>query len=151
MLRDSADCQADVDRFVQRVSQTELVWYLASQAKTASCDSHAENEDGEPLTVLLFFSDEAYARRCHKVHFEDHEICSISLFDFLFRWLPGMSGDGVLAGPNWNQDLVGLELDPFELRETIEAALSPEQALAHATRYRQITQSDGREPELTPP
>lgn len=139
MLRDSADCQADVDRFVQRVSQTELVWYLASQAKTASCDSHAENEVGEPLTVLLFFSDAAYARRCQKAHFEDHEICSISLFDFLFRWLPGMSGDGVLAGPNWNQDLVGRELDPLELRETIEAALSAKQALAHATRYRQLT------------
>lgn len=64
----------------------------------------------------------------------------MSLFDFLFRWLPGMSGDGVLVGPNWNQELIGLELDPFELRKTIEAALSPEQAMAHLTKYRQITQ-----------
>lgn len=142
MLRDTADCQADVDRFVKRISQTESVWYLASQSKTASCESHAEKDDGEPLTVLLFFSDEAYARRCQKAHFADHEICSMSLFDFLFRWLPGMSGDGVLAGPNWNQDLVGLELDPFSLRETIEALLSTEKSMAYATRYRQLTQPD---------
>jgi hypothetical protein len=66
----------------------------------------------------------------------------MSLFDFLFRWLPGMSGDGVLAGPNWNQDLVGLELDPFELRESIELALSSEQTEAHMIQYRSLTQPD---------
>ena len=60
----------------------------------------------------------------------------MALFDFLFRWLPGMSGDGVMAGPNWNHELVGLELDPFELREQIDAALSPAQVDAYAERYR---------------
>ncbi|MCW8877448.1 MAG: DUF2750 domain-containing protein [Kangiellaceae bacterium] len=38
-------------------------------------------------------------------------MCSMSLFDF-FRWLAGMSDDGIAAGTNWTGDLVGLECDP---------------------------------------
>ena len=142
MLRSTADCQADVDRFVKRVSDTEIVWYLNSDSGAASCESNEDTEEGEPLTTLLFFSDEAYAKRCQKAHYLDHQVLSMPLFDFLFRWLPGMSGDGVLAGPNWNQDLVGLELDPFELRESIELALSSEQTEAHMIQYRSLTQPD---------
>jgi hypothetical protein len=50
-----------------------------------------------------------------------------------------MSGDGLRAGPDWNGDWVGLKLDPFELRERIEAKLGPAQAAAHAEAYRQQT------------
>ena len=139
MLRDAADCEADVERFVKRVAASEVVWYLRADGRCAVCESHDEDGEGEPVTVYLFFSDEAYASRCQKACYEDHEIQSIALFDFLFRWLPGMSGDEVLAGPNWNQDLVGIELDPFELRERIEAALSPAQAAAHEEMYRRLS------------
>ncbi|MES2921701.1 MAG: DUF2750 domain-containing protein [Verrucomicrobiota bacterium] len=141
MLRNTADCEADVQRFSKRVAESEVVWYLESEEGPAVCESSDEDSEGEPLTVMLFFSDEAYARRCQRGHFEDHEIESMSLFDFLFRWLPGMSGDSVLAGPNWNQDLVGLELDPFELRELVEAELTPAQSASHAENYRQLNGS----------
>ncbi len=70
----------------------------------------------------------------------------MSLFDFLFRWLPGMSGDGVLAGPNWNHDLVGVELDPYELRVQIDAALTPKQAAAHKAMCKKLTGA-GEPPE----
>jgi hypothetical protein len=141
MLRNTADCEADVERFVQRVARHEVVWYLTSPTGAVSCESN-DDKDGEPLTVLLFFSDEAYARRCQRAHYSEHEVQSMPLFDFLFRWLPGMSGDGVLAGPNWNQDLVGLELDPYVLRQRIDAALTPEQAATHAATYRQLSSSN---------
>ncbi|WP_139373230.1 DUF2750 domain-containing protein [Prosthecobacter debontii] len=137
MLRNTADCQADVDRFITRVVSSETVWYLHSQDGIGCCESNDfTKEDDAPVTVLLFFSDEAYSKRCQQAHFSDHTIENMALFDFLFRWLPGMSGDGVMAGPNWNHELVGLELDPFELREQIDAALSPAQVDAYAERYR---------------
>lgn len=141
MLRDTADCKADFQRFVKRVAENEVVWYLTSEEGVAVCDSHEDDDDGSPFTVMLFFSDEAYARRCKNAHFEDHEVRSMTLFDFLFQWLPGMSGDGVLAGPNWNQDLIGLESDPFDLREQIEAELTPAQTTAHDEEYRRRTNS----------
>jgi hypothetical protein len=63
----------------------------------------------------------------------------MSLFDFMYRWLPGMSRDGVLAGPNWTGDLSGLELDPFELRQAIESAMSPEHLARHEAMYRELS------------
>ncbi|MDB6132703.1 MAG: hypothetical protein JWM59_946 [Verrucomicrobiales bacterium] len=36
----------------------------------------------------------------------------MDLFDFWFRWLPGISGDGILAGTNWDGELRGVECDP---------------------------------------
>lgn len=142
MLRNTADCQADVERFISRVAASETVWYLRSDHGTAFCESNDyTTDDNQPVTVLLFFSDEAYARRCQKAQFDDYTIDSMPLFDFLFRWLPGMSGDGLLAGPNWSHELVGLEFDPFALREQIDAALTPAQAAAHSERYSNLTQS----------
>lgn len=35
-----------------------------------------------------------------------------------------MTGDGVLAGVNWNGDLCGDGVDPFELRNEIEEHMS---------------------------
>ena len=140
MLRNTSDCQADVDRFVKRVTESEVVWFLANDEGTAYCESNELEEDEEPRGILLFFSEEAYAKRCQKAAFEDYEISNMSLFDFLFRWLPGMSGDGVLAGPNWNHELVGLEVDPFELRERIEENLSDVQRQFHMKEFERLSQ-----------
>lgn len=141
MFRNAADAKADVDRFIRRVVDADVVWYLRSETGTACCDSNAEVDDDEeePATVLLFFSDQAYAKRAQSKGFPAHRPASISLFDFMYRWLPGMSGDGVLAGPNWAADLSGLELDPFELRQAIESAMSPEHLKRHEAMYRELS------------
>ena len=141
MLRNSADAKADVERFIRRVVDADTVWYLTSGTGTACCDSNAEVEDDEdePATVLLFFSDQAYAKRAQSKNFPTHHPASMPLFDFMYRWLPGMSRDGVLAGSNWTGDLSGLELDPFELRQAIESATSPEHVERHVAMYRELS------------
>lgn len=135
MFRNTADCQADTDRFLTRVVASEIVWYLQSSNGAASCESDEFEIKGEPAAVLLFFSDEAYARRVQLAHFPDHKTSTMSLFDFLYRWLPGMTGDSVLAGPNWNADLVGLEFEAYLLREKIEKAMSQEQGNRYKSEY----------------
>ena len=52
-----------------------------------------------------------------------------------------MSGDGVLAGPNWNDDLVGREIDPFELREEIEERMPSELVAKHDAKYNELTKN----------
>ena len=132
--RDSATCQENHARFVQRVVASGQIWGLEGPNGWANADSNeAENVD-----VLLFWSDESYARRAQP-EFPDHTPSPITLFDFLYRWLPGMSGDGVRAGTNWTGDLVGLEKDPFELREEIEATLPPAVAQKHKAMYEEAT------------
>jgi Protein of unknown function (DUF2750) len=142
MFRNTADAKTDVERFIQRVIESDTVWYLTSDVGTANCDSNAEVEDDEePATVLLFFSDQAYAKRAQSQHYPTHRPESMTLFNFVYRWLPGMSGDDALAGPNWTGDLIGLELDPFELREAIESAMVPEHLERHESMYRDMSGS----------
>jgi hypothetical protein len=122
MLRDVAACRENHERFISRVLASQVVWGLKAARGFADCDS---NESDGP--VLMFWSDRAYATRVRQQSFPEYEPEEITLFDFLFRWLPGMAKDGVLAGTNWPGDLVGLEIAPMELRETILSVMPPEQ------------------------
>ena len=132
--RDTATCQENHSRFVQWVVASGQVWGLEGPNGWA----YAESNEDERTHVLLFWSDEPYARRAQS-EFPDHSPTPITLFDFLYRWLPGMSGDGVLAGTNWTGDLVGLEENPFELRVEIEAKLPHDVIQQHKAMCKEIT------------
>ena len=106
-LLDRATCDDNHDRFIRRIIESETVWYLQHTDGVANSVS---NED-EETTILMFWSDIAYAKRVRNNGFEDYQERSMDLFEFLYRWLPGMSGDGVLAGTNWTGDLIGCEHD----------------------------------------
>lgn len=134
-LRDAATCRANHQRFIKRVVESELVWSLFASGSFAIAES---NDDDSPSDVLLFWSDEAYAKRAKRESFPEYEATTISLFDFLYRWLPGMTGDGVLAGTNWTGDLVGLEYEPFDLRSEIENELTREQTTRFEETYEKL-------------
>ena len=137
-LLNSAQTKANHARFVKRSVKNEVVWLLESPDGIANSTSHDEQE----TEILMFWSDKAYAVRVkngsYSEYYADYTPRDIQLFDFLYRWLPGMSGDNVLAGTNWNQGLVGTEIDPFELREEIEKAMQPEQRAAYEAKYNNL-------------
>jgi hypothetical protein len=134
-LLDRATCDENHDRFVRRIIESETVWYLSHPDGVANSVSN----DDEETTILLFWSDRAYATRARKETFPEFEETSMDLFDFLYRWLPGMSGDGILAGTNWTQDLIGVEKDPYELREEIDLQVPKDMRDRHQSKYNQLT------------
>ena len=119
-----ATSQENHNRFIRRIVESETVWALSKEDRYAYAES---NQDKNPSDIILFWSDKAYARRAKQNNYPDFKETAISLFNFLFRWLSGMSGEGVLAGTNWTGDLVGLEYDAYKLRLEIEEALSSDQ------------------------
>jgi len=130
MPHDAATLRAYHDRFVARAAETEVVWALQSSDGFASCPSLAD----EAREVLMFWSDRAPAARVQQTSFPEYDPIELKLFDFLFRWLPGMERDRALAGTNWNADLAGLELDPATLRDQLLTALGPDRARDYAQR-----------------
>lgn len=122
MLLDGKTSSENHQRFVKRVSAAEVVYYLVNDEGVAN----SESNDYEDVMVLPFWSDPAYARRAERAFTESFEVKVIPLFDFLYRWLPGMTGDGVLAGTNWNGQLCGREIDPYVLRTEIEESMGPD-------------------------
>lgn len=106
-----ADLEANRKRFITRVRETRQVWGLRSKDGWAFCPSN----DFEETDVLLFWSDEAYAKRHVTSGWADYVATPIELDAFIDRWLRGMQKDGLLAGVNFNADLAGLEVEPVEL------------------------------------
>ena len=137
MILDSATVESNFQRFIDRIIEKETVFYLANEGGVANSVS---NEDEETV-ILMFWSDRAYTSRAKQCFEEDFKEVQMDLFEFLYRWLPGMSGDKVLVGPNWNGDLVGREIDPFELREKIEERMPSELVSQHEEKYNELTKN----------
>jgi hypothetical protein len=134
VLLDSATVESNYKRFINRAIESETVYYLSNDDGVANSVSN----DDEETVILMFWSDRAYAARAKNVFDEAFVESEMSLFEFLYRWLPGMSGDGVLAGPNWNGDLVGKEIDPFDLRTEIEESMPSELLDKYEERFHKL-------------
>jgi hypothetical protein len=125
-LLDTATAQENHERFLRRAVEHETVWTVWGGAGPLISESNGEPP---PRDVYLFFSDEAYAQRALRESWPDCGSCStrnIALFEFLHRWLPGLHRDGHLCGTNWTGDLIGLEIDPNDLRAELDEQLPDE-------------------------
>lgn len=134
MLLDEGTVESNFKRFVKRIIESETVFYLSNDNGVANSVSN----DDEETVILMFWSDRAYASRANQIFEEKYDVTKMELFDFLYRWLPGMSGDNVLAGTNWNGELVGREIDPFELREIIEEQMPLELHEKYEAKYNEL-------------
>jgi hypothetical protein len=96
------------ENFIKRVSDCKTVWGLKSEDGWCVCESN-EYED---TVVMLFWSDEAYARQCAVEEWSHYKPTSIPLEEFMNNWIYGMKKDELLVGVNWNAKLIGLEVEP---------------------------------------
>lgn len=111
MPQDHSTSESNYRRFIERISESGEVWGLESKDGWAYCPSN-EYEDTD---VLVFWSDRASAQRHAHDDWSDHHPAKISLEDFVDQWLQGMHEDGALVGPDWDDQLHGLEVEPHEL------------------------------------
>jgi hypothetical protein len=129
-----ADAQESHERFLSRAVEHQSVWTVWGDTGPLIVESNFSPDDETDQSraaryVYLFFSDAAYARRALRESWPDVPDCStlcISLFDLLYRWLPGLHRDGHLAGTNWTGDLIGLELEPGEVHAQLHRRLPPD-------------------------
>ena len=71
--------------------------------------------------MLLFWSDRASAAVHQKEEWAEHVPTEIEFDDFIDAWLQGMDQDGTMAGPNWDADFNGLEVDAKDLADRLLA------------------------------
>lgn len=116
-LHFAVDLHANKDRFLRRVLETGQVWGLRSADGWATCPSNHDDAD-----VLLFWSDQAYAKRLAEKEWASYMPTAIDLPSFIENWLHGMHQDTLLAGVNFDADLAGLEIDPLDLARELAPA-----------------------------
>ncbi|WP_115717347.1 DUF2750 domain-containing protein [Gallaecimonas mangrovi] len=109
--------QKSYDTFLARIQETGELWSLSCEEGWVICDS-AEFEDTE---VMPFWSSKAEAQRHCVEQWDDYQAERVSLADFVELWLPNLAEDDILVGPDWNDDLEGLEVEPGDLAESLLA------------------------------
>jgi len=115
MIKLTADLKANYQRFIEDILESGQVWGLQSEEGWVVVDS-TEFEESE---VMPFWSDEAYAKNHCVGEWADFKPVAMDLEEFVEEWLAGMAEDGILVGPNWNDDLEGEEVEPEEIAEKL--------------------------------
>ncbi|MFC3024619.1 DUF2750 domain-containing protein [Vibrio zhugei] len=111
MSKLSTDLQANLALFVEETQNTQTVWGLQTEEGWLSCDS-TEFANSE---VMPFWSTKEDAETHNIEEWAEFEVVSIPLDVFIEDWLVTLDEDGVLIGPNWNQNLDGKEVEPADL------------------------------------
>lgn len=116
MLKDTADVQLKHEQFIKTICETGIVYGLENEEGFAtSASNEFEDEDGEPVEMICFWSEKAYAEACTKEGWSDFNIAEISLADFIENWCVGMHNDELLAGTDFDSNLFGTEAEPLTI------------------------------------
>ncbi len=116
MFQNSIAIKNKHKKFIQECTENEFVWGLRSEAGYASSSStEFDDEDGEPIGIICFWSDEKMANVCAKKHWNEYSPSKIGLAEFLENWCIGMHNKYTLAGTNFDWNLYGTEIEPLEL------------------------------------
>ncbi|TQV77441.1 DUF2750 domain-containing protein [Aliikangiella marina] len=103
------------DEFLDEICGTEIVWGLANEEGWAVCDSN----DFDGREAIPFWSNEHLAKLLCTGDWADYVPRPIPLEEFLDDWLHGMHEDEILVGTNWDDELVGPELEPLVILEDV--------------------------------
>jgi hypothetical protein len=104
------------DLFVKKICETGTVWGLENDNGFAmSSSADYEDASGEPLESICFWSDITLAKVCLKDEWAGYSTAKIELGDFLEHWCVGMANDGLVIGIDFDQNLIGYEIDPLLL------------------------------------
>ncbi|MEE8169868.1 MAG: DUF2750 domain-containing protein, partial [Phycisphaerae bacterium] len=109
------------DQFLDRAVSAGKVWGLKSRTKNHWCLARSLGSGARD--VMPFWPDRDAAQACVKNDWAALVPGAIPLDRFLDKWLPGMSRDTILVGVHWNEKLVGLEIEPLDLRKDLGARM----------------------------
>jgi hypothetical protein len=111
--------------FIRRVCETGVAWTLRGDEGFVTTDSNEyENEEGEALALFCFWSSEEEARARAAEQWSAYRPEAIPLGTFIEEWCVWMSDDEMLAGVEFDADLVGHEQEPLQMVLDLAGELS---------------------------
>ena len=117
MLQNTATLEKRYQQFIQTICQNEQVFALklAGSDQYAVLPSNHEEEDGEPVGVLCFWSSAARACDCCREEWAEYAVATFGLAEFLESWCLLLAGDGLLIGAELDRNLFGWEAEPIDV------------------------------------
>jgi hypothetical protein len=114
----------EYNHFVKTVSASQQVYALqSSQGYATSRANEYEDEEGESLELICFWSDKALAAACAVNAWKSYKPVAIKLAEFMESWCVGMYQEDIVAGIDFDAGLKGHEVEPLALVNQLIAAL----------------------------
>jgi hypothetical protein len=116
MIQNSIAIKKKHKDFIEEVTKNEIVWVLKSDKGLATSSSvKYEDENGEPIEIVCFWSNRKLASVCGKKYWKEYILTEMELSIFLENWCIGLYTDDWLVGTNFDWNLFGQENEPIEL------------------------------------
>jgi Protein of unknown function (DUF2750) len=123
-MEQQTDFQEQYDNFIKTVSTSQQVYALqSSQGYATSRTNEYEDEEGESLELICFWSDKALAAACAVNAWKSYKPVAIPLGEFMERWCVGMYEEDIIAGADFNGEFKGYEAEPLVLVNQLIAEL----------------------------
>lgn len=118
------------NHFIKTVSASQQVYALqSSQGYATSRTNEYEDEEGESLELICFWSDKALAAACAVNAWKGYKPVAIPLAEFMESWCVGMYEEDIIAGIDFDAALTGYEAEPLvlvnQLIDELTAVKSP--------------------------
>ena len=139
MMQDFMLVEQRFKRFIETVCTSGVVYALERDDGYAMSEANEyENSMGEPLDVICYWSEKAMAGSCISEEWIEYRVVEISLPEFIESWCIGMAGDNVVAGINFDVDMFGYEIDPYELVLALGAQLRKQRRRIKLSKYEEV-------------
>ncbi|MFP9098897.1 DUF2750 domain-containing protein [Flavobacterium sp. RHBU_24] len=128
------------DHFIKTISASQQVYALqSSQGYATSRTNEYEDEEGESLELICFWSDKALADACAVNAWKGYKPVAIPLGEFMESWCVGMYQEDVIAGIDFDAALTGYEAEPLVLVNRLIAELTEIESLISFVNYTGLT------------
>lgn len=106
----------NIQSFITEIFETQKVLILQSEEGFAITFSEEfEYEDESQLEVICFWSSTEKAEQAKQNQWQNHQIETLNLTDFIEQWLIGMFEEVSLAAINFDAEGKGDEIVPLDL------------------------------------
>lgn len=125
--------------FVDTACETLFVYTIKNQEGYALIEAQEYLDDEDlPLELMCFWSHEEMAKALLTEDWEEYEVATISLAEFLERWCIGMSGANMIIGTNFDEKMYGYEVHPLELTMEILHKLKEQNTELDFTQFESV-------------
>jgi hypothetical protein len=116
MTRKEGSVKLKYGRFVKQACAGKKLYTLESEDGFVTSDSEdLEDEEGEPVQVVFFWSEKDQAEACIKNSWADYRVAELPLADFMETWCLELNNEGMLVGADFDWDQPGTEIEPLDL------------------------------------
>lgn len=113
-----------IHTFIQTIVQNDKLFVIEDKESAGMSQSLLfQNEDGSPVGVICFWSEQKLAQNCCVEDWENYRPQEICLASFIEDYLIPTYNESLIGGLDFNTNMEGIEADPLHIMELLIAEL----------------------------